>query len=131
MSSVGKKMFSRTGTEGNIEIENIWLPEADLQGFRAYTTAFYQECCQLQKKVLSALALGMPHVPANFFDDYHQNADNQLRLLHYLGGPSELFSSGAKGRVGAHTVSSLPLVQKKNPPYNGSGLWYVHITIPR
>lgn len=31
---------------------------------------------------LRALALGMPHVPTDFFDEYHTEADNQLRLLH-------------------------------------------------
>ena len=37
---------------------------------------------KLQLMVLRALAIGMPNVPADFFDEYHSEADNQLRLLH-------------------------------------------------
>ncbi|RSH91931.1 hypothetical protein EHS25_009301 [Saitozyma podzolica] len=57
----------------------------------------------LQVKALKALALGMEHVPADFFEDYHTDEDNQLRLLHYPAAPRTVFERGEKGRIGAHT----------------------------
>jgi isopenicillin N synthase-like dioxygenase len=39
-------------------------------------------CRELEVMALKALALGMPSVPENFFEEYHSDADNQLRLLH-------------------------------------------------
>jgi hypothetical protein len=33
-------------------------------------------------QTLKALAVGMPGVPPGFFEEYHDEGDNQLRLLH-------------------------------------------------
>jgi hypothetical protein len=33
-------------------------------------------------QTLKALAVGMPGIPAGFFEEYHDEGDNQLRLLH-------------------------------------------------
>jgi len=44
-----------------------------------------------------------PHVEGDFFEGYHTEGANQLRLLHYFGASAEVFSSGKKGRVAAHT----------------------------
>ena len=41
-----------------------------------------ETCRKLQLKALRALAIGMPGVPDDFFEPYHDEADNQLRLLH-------------------------------------------------
>ncbi len=41
-----------------------------------------QEGRGLQEMAMKALALGMPGVPEDFFEEYHSDADNQLRLLH-------------------------------------------------
>jgi len=50
------------------------------------------------------LAIGLPGVEdLNFFEKYHTDAANQLRLLHYPGAATEVFTSGSKGRVAAHT----------------------------
>ena len=63
----------------------------------------------------------MPGTPPDFFEAYHTEGDNQLRLLHCESeseahrstlislvvdpsGPRELFDSGEKGRINAHTV---------------------------
>jgi hypothetical protein len=37
---------------------------------------------KLQMQTLKALAVGMPGVPPGFFEEYHDEGDNQLRLLH-------------------------------------------------
>jgi len=60
-----------------------------------------------QKKVLTALAMGIPGVEDNFFDEYHTEPANQIRLLHYPSAPVEVFASGKKGRIAAHTVTAL------------------------
>jgi isopenicillin N synthase-like dioxygenase len=57
--------------------------------------------------VLTALAMGIPGIEDNFFDEYHAEHDNQIRLLHYPSAPVGVFTSGAKGRVAAHTVCLL------------------------
>lgn len=41
-----------------------------------------QSCRRLQMMALQALALGMPDIPPDFFEEFHTEADNQLRLLH-------------------------------------------------
>jgi hypothetical protein len=69
-------------------------------------------------QTLKALAVGMPGVPPGFFEEYHDEGDNQLRLLHCQSllqsrstrliidpsAPWKAFESGEKGRIRAHTV---------------------------
>lgn len=43
---------------------------------------FFQRCRKMQMMALRALAIGMPGVSDDFFEAYHKEADNQLRLLH-------------------------------------------------
>lgn len=73
-------------------------------------------------QTLKALAVGMPGIPAGFFEEYHDEGDNQLRLLHCgstaclpcasadtidPSAPFKAFESGEKGRIRAHTVCLL------------------------
>ncbi|WVQ82264.1 hypothetical protein IAT38_004392 [Cryptococcus sp. DSM 104549] len=91
------------GDEHSRRCENIWLEEKYFPGMRATCLKFMETCQQLQKRTLKALALGMPGVPENFFEEYHADSDNQLRFLHYPSAPRGIFDSGEKGRIGAHT----------------------------
>jgi isopenicillin N synthase-like dioxygenase len=105
-----KESFDIGNSAPTARLTNIWLPEdrlPQLRGFRDDATKFFEEGCVLQKKVLTALAMGIPEVEDNFFDEYHVQHENQIRLLHYPGAPVEVFTSGTKGRVGAHTVCHL------------------------
>ncbi|CAK9782715.1 unnamed protein product [Cutaneotrichosporon oleaginosum] len=88
------------GSDHSPRCQNVWIEEHYLPGFRAGCEHFMSIGRALQMKVLHALALGMPHVPTDFFDRYHTDGDNQLRLLH---SPWSVFESGEKGRIGAHT----------------------------
>jgi hypothetical protein len=82
--------------------------------------------------VLKALAMGIPGVPDNFFDEYHADADNQIRLLHYPGAPAEVFVSGAKGRVAPHTVCiSLHYAFEYCFYFIVQGFWNLYVTLPR
>lgn len=70
------------GNERSTHCPNIWLEDKYLPGFRAYALDFQATCRKLQMMALRALAIGMPHVPDGFFEEYHDAEDNQLRLLH-------------------------------------------------
>ncbi|KAL7422068.1 hypothetical protein Q5752_003843 [Cryptotrichosporon argae] len=84
-------------------LNNIWIEDKYLPGFRDACTAYMSTCRGVQVMALRALAIGMPGVPDGFFDEYHSDADNQLRLLRYPAAPWEVFESGEKGRISAHT----------------------------
>lgn len=77
---------SHLGSDTSSRCQNIWLEDKYLPGFRAGCERFMDVGRKLQVKALRALALGMPHVPLNFFDEYHSDGDNQLRLLHCESG---------------------------------------------
>lgn len=84
----------------------MWLPEEVLPGFKDAASAFFNTCRQFElEKLLPALSLGLG-LPGEFLGNYHQEAENQIRLLHYPAAPAEEFTSGGRGRVGAHTVCS-------------------------
>ncbi|KIK56897.1 hypothetical protein GYMLUDRAFT_229896 [Collybiopsis luxurians FD-317 M1] len=91
------------GNESSKRVQNIWIPEDNFPGFRTYAVNFYNICREFQvSKLLPALAIGMD-LPFDFFLRYHEDAENQLRLLHYPEAPTDVFESGEKGRIGAHT----------------------------
>jgi len=98
-----KESFDLGSDSPTARLPNVWLPEDKLPGFRQNAMKFFDEGRKLQKKVLSALAMGIPGAEDNFFDHYHEEEANQVRLLHYPGAPVEVFASGAKGRIAAHT----------------------------
>ncbi|KAI6036624.1 flavonol synthase/flavanone 3-hydroxylase [Pisolithus microcarpus] len=91
------------GRADSPHLENIWLPEEHLPGFREAALSFYYACQSFQiEKLLKALSLGLG-LPADYLAQFHRNGDNQLRLLHYPAAPAEVFSRGEKGRAKAHT----------------------------
>jgi len=99
-----KESFDFGNDSESARLQNVWPPEEDLPGFREHAVAFYNACREFQtSKLLPALALGIPGVPEGFFHEYHQEADNQIRLLHYPAAPAESFLNGEKGRINAHT----------------------------
>ncbi|KAL0567810.1 hypothetical protein V5O48_014186 [Marasmius crinis-equi] len=82
---------------------NIWPPEEILPGFREFELDYCQACRAFQmERLLPALSIGMG-LDKDFFSRHHRNAENKLRLLHYPEGPVEIFESGEKGRIAAHT----------------------------
>lgn len=81
---------------------NIWIPEEDLPGFRAFFNLFYEEGYQLELQLLRAVAIGMGLAP-DYFRDFHRAKNNQIRLLHYPPVQESLLRDGKKERVGSHT----------------------------
>ncbi|KAI6039033.1 flavonol synthase/flavanone 3-hydroxylase [Pisolithus marmoratus] len=91
------------GRTDSPHLENIWLPEEHLPGFREAALSFYYTCRSFQiEKLFRALSLGLG-LPADYLAQYHRDGDNQLRLLHYPAAPAEVFARGEKGRAKAHT----------------------------
>jgi len=92
-----------------------------MRGFREDIKKFFEEGLVLQKKVLTALAMGIPGAADDFFDEYHTEAENQIRLLHYPSAPVEVFTSGTKGRIAAHTdfATCTLLFQDPNDKHGG------------
>jgi len=105
-----KESFDMGSDAHTARLENVWVPEEDLPGFRAASCHFQAVCRHFQMtKLLPALAMGIPGVNDKaFFEKFHKAEDNQLRLLRYPGGEPELFGKDAQDgrRCGAHSVRS-------------------------
>ncbi|EIM81716.1 Clavaminate synthase-like protein [Stereum hirsutum FP-91666 SS1] len=90
------------GREEDELMPNIWLPEGVLDGFKEACLDFFWTCNETKFTILSALALGL-HLPENFFEQFHQTPDNQLRLLHYPSVPIASLENDKIARIGAHS----------------------------
>ncbi|KAJ8077579.1 hypothetical protein PM082_002011 [Marasmius tenuissimus] len=95
-------VYDETCTAG-LGLENTWLPEEVLPGFRESALDYCRSCRAFQmERLLPALSIGMG-LDKGFFNEYHKDGANLLRLVHYPEAPAEVFESGEKGRIGAHT----------------------------
>ncbi|GAO52374.1 flavonol synthase/flavanone 3-hydroxylase [Saitoella complicata NRRL Y-17804] len=81
---------------------NIWVPEEHIPGFRAFMEEYFATCRGTQCQILRAVALGMG-LDETYFDPFHSDRQNQLRLLHYPPTPAKELLSGVKERIAAHT----------------------------
>ncbi|KAL4067582.1 flavonol synthase/flavanone 3-hydroxylase [Scleroderma citrinum] len=91
------------GRADSPHVENVWLPEEQLPGFREAALSFFCTCRSFQvNKLMKALGLGLG-LGADFLENYHRDGDNHLRLLYYPAAPAETFFRGEKGRAKAHT----------------------------
>ncbi|TKA81615.1 hypothetical protein B0A55_03553 [Friedmanniomyces simplex] len=91
------------GSEENSQQPNVWLPEATLPGFRAFTTEFYWECNKVALEILRALAMGIGLEDPEYLLRYHSGHNNQLRLLHYPPIPAAELESRSVARMPAHS----------------------------
>lgn len=103
------------GREDDPVMPNIWLPDGVLPGFKEACTDFYWACREiLEVNFLRALALGLG-VSEDYFLQYHTNADNQLRLLHYPSVPVKRLEQEEVTRIGAHSdYGSITLLFQDN-----------------
>lgn len=67
------------GNEADRQVENVWLEDEYLPGFRSYAVNFWQNCRKFEDDLLDALSIGMPGVPPGMLMEYHSEARNQLR----------------------------------------------------
>lgn len=69
------------GNEHDKQIDNVWLPDEYLPGFRDYSVHFWNTCRKFEDDLLDALSIGMPGVPPGMLKEYHAEARNQLRYV--------------------------------------------------
>ncbi|KAH6896826.1 hypothetical protein B0T10DRAFT_396978 [Thelonectria olida] len=97
-----KESFDVGLEKDGVKLRNIWPAEDVLPGFREFLTRFYEACYGMEIKLLRAIAVGMG-LEERFFIDYHQEKNNQIRLLHYPPVEEELLETGKVDSIGAHT----------------------------
>ncbi|KAL2838705.1 hypothetical protein BJY01DRAFT_257955 [Aspergillus pseudoustus] len=90
--------IGREGVEG---LPNHWPDSIDDEGkeFKEEMQSFFGLCKDLHVKVMQAIALGMS-LPVHFFDEYVDQGDNTLRLLHYPAVHKDIFKTNS-GQVRA------------------------------
>ncbi|KAG6234902.1 hypothetical protein E4U25_005458 [Claviceps purpurea] len=94
------------GRDTRPEFPNQWPDEGDnvsLRGFRKDMVDFFRTCQALHVDVMRAIALGMS-LEQDFFDQFINASDNNLRLLHYPGVKAKVFKlNPGQTRAGEHS----------------------------
>ncbi|KAJ5279490.1 hypothetical protein N7478_004862 [Penicillium angulare] len=93
------------GREGLAELPNRWPDNLDEEGgnFKETMLLFFESCKGLHRQIMSAIALGM-NLPEHFFDEFVDEGDNNLRLLHYPPVRKEVFKDNPNQvRAGEHS----------------------------
>ncbi|KAJ5527290.1 hypothetical protein N7513_011449 [Penicillium frequentans] len=93
------------GREGVDGLPNRWPDHLDDEGkdFKETMLSFFETCKNLHRQIMSAIALGM-NLPEHFFDDFVNEGDNNLRLLHYPAVRKEVFKDNPNQvRAGEHS----------------------------
>ena len=71
--------------------------------FKRVMQAFFLECKEVHRLLMSAIALGL-ELDEHHFDDYAKQGDNTLRLLHYPAVKRDVFlKNKGQVRAGAHS----------------------------
>lgn len=83
-------------------VDNIWMPEDKLPGFRCFMEDFYARCFELEQTILIALARALK-VPEQKLLSLHSAAENEFRLLHYPAIPASVLKDGTSTRIAEHT----------------------------
>lgn len=83
-------------------LANVWPPQDLLPGFREFFTKFYDVCYAAELEILRLIALGLG-LKEDYFIPFHENKDNQIRLLHYPPIEENLLRQGKAERIAAHT----------------------------
>jgi isopenicillin N synthase-like dioxygenase len=94
--------LGREGVEG---LPNRWPDHLDDEGkeFKKTMQSFFEMGKTLHKQIMQAIALGMS-LPEHFFDDFVNDGDNNLRLLHYPPVSKEVFHKNPNQvRAGEHS----------------------------
>ncbi|KAI9834234.1 MAG: hypothetical protein M1819_003072 [Sarea resinae] len=81
---------------------NIWPDPATIPGFADFCMDYYWTARKTQINILHSIAIGMG-LEEDYFDPFHTDAQNQLRLLHYPSVEEESLRKGEKERIGAHS----------------------------
>ncbi|KAJ5945761.1 hypothetical protein N7454_002600 [Penicillium verhagenii] len=94
--------IGREGVEG---LPNRWPDHLDEEGkeFKELMLSFFDTCKNVHRQIMCAIALGM-NLPEHFFDEFVNEGDNTLRLLHYPPVKKEVFKDNPNQvRAGEHS----------------------------
>ncbi|KAB8206579.1 hypothetical protein BDV34DRAFT_79979 [Aspergillus parasiticus] len=83
-------------------VDNVWVPEEKLPGFRKFIEDFYETCFKLELEILAALARALG-VDENHMVSLHNKAENEFRILHYPEVPASELADGTATRIAEHT----------------------------
>lgn len=93
------------GREGVNGLPNRWPDQIDDEGkvFKGSMISFFEMCKTLYIQIMRAIALVMD-LPEQFFDEFVDAGDNNLRLLHYPPVSKDVFQKNpAQVRAGEHS----------------------------
>lgn len=83
-------------------VDNIWVPEDKLPGFRKFMEGFYSKAFDMEMQLLSALAIALG-VPEADMRSLHNRAENEFRILHYPAIDASKLADGTSTRIAEHT----------------------------
>ncbi|KAK1543524.1 hypothetical protein CPAR01_04157 [Colletotrichum paranaense] len=83
-------------------VDNLWVPEESLPGFRKFMEYFYEQAYKTELHLLSALAIALG-VSEDYLKALHNRAENEFRLLHYPAIPAMELADGTATRIAEHT----------------------------
>ena len=83
-------------------VDNIWVADENLPGFRKFMEDFYESCYKVELEILDALAKAL-EISASDLKVLHNKAQNEFRLLHYPAVPASALEDGTATRIAEHT----------------------------
>lgn len=83
-------------------VDNQWVPEESLPGFRKFMESFYEKAFKTELQLISALAIALG-VSQEHLRSLHNRAENEFRLLHYPEIPASELADGTATRIAEHT----------------------------
>ncbi len=83
-------------------VENLWVPEISVPGFRTLMESFYEKAFKTEMQLLSALAIALG-ISEDHLKALHNRAENEFRLLHYPAIPASELADGSATRIAEHT----------------------------
>ncbi|CAI7649217.1 unnamed protein product [Penicillium discolor] len=83
-------------------VDNIWVTDEKLPGFRKFMEDFYESCFKVELEILDALAKALD-ISATDLKLLHNKAENEFRLLHYPAVPASALEDGTATRIAEHT----------------------------
>jgi isopenicillin N synthase-like dioxygenase len=83
-------------------VDNLWIPEESLPGFRSFIETFYDKAFKTELHILEALAIALGISPSHL-QGLHNRAENEFRILHYPATPASALRDGSSTRIAEHT----------------------------
>lgn len=90
------------GSATDTLVDNLWVPEESIPGFRSFMESFYEKAFKTEMHILSALAIALG-ISAEHLKSLHNRAENEFRLLHYPSIPASELRDGTATRIAEHT----------------------------